>query len=732
MAGGGASLMDAPFRVSQSDLEHCDENANNWSGGHDAAESDHELASCERELALGFLDEEECSEEEDNFEPGPYTDPLGVASLPFRERLLRATPAASVAASIAWAARLSAVDTTSALAPDSEPEASPVGSRRHRKAVGLNINSGGQVFFGLLAPQGGGSAEEAVVIKFCDSRHMLQSEQMSAELAWHLGVSAPQSRLLLKVHDAAEWQELAASAAAFCPELTEVMSRKQSMLLLQFVPGASMEGETAAWEKARLSASARALGRLLVLDLLLGNTDRLPLRSLGWRGNPSNILWGAAEGAADMCARCVPIDAAVARRPPRTLVQSTDVRVAELLEVMLLDRKVAQQTLLEAVSDNAAAAAAVEADWAPSEAAWAEAGLDLLPTVGCVPGGKRPQSAVKGFHEGVKAALELVAREQGLLEMVADAISSWFGTFRVDMRQVSSGPNEKRLDHGATLELKKFDKEAAKNHKVRNRLSFWQFLLQDKSRKLSQAAQDWAARRNLPVSFSFKGFLGDSVINPVADAYELLVRVQQLVARGKVMGVAAAVTKPADLGPGPLLVGGATTLGYHLLKSLGVTCIVNCTMDLPPPPEEAGWENLQWHRLALKDVEEQDCAAAWEEGLTILDGVREAGGRALVHCHEGKSRSVSLCLAYFMTREKRTLAEGLAFVKSRRPQARPNAGFLKQLLQLELATLGSNSMGLEDLPKGKPKMRSCDICGQAVGLTEESLAKHKLMKHPSG
>ena len=51
------------------------------------------------------------------------------------------------------------------------------------------------------------------------------------------------------------------------------------------------------------------------------------------------------------------------------------------------------------------------------------------------------------------------------------------------MRQVSSGPNEKRLDHGATLELKKFDKEAAKNHKVRNRLSFWQFLLQDIPRK---------------------------------------------------------------------------------------------------------------------------------------------------------------------------------------------------------------------------------------------------------
>lgn len=35
------------------------------------------------------------------------------------------------------------------------------------------------------------------------------------------------------------------------------------------------------------------VGRLLLLDLLLGNADRLPLPELGWRGNPSNVLLGA-------------------------------------------------------------------------------------------------------------------------------------------------------------------------------------------------------------------------------------------------------------------------------------------------------------------------------------------------------------------------------------------------------------------------------------------------------
>jgi hypothetical protein len=56
-------------------------------------------------------------------------------------------------------------------------------------------------------------------------------------------------------------------------------------------------------------------------DLLLGNADRLPIQSLGWRGNPANTIW--THG------RCVPIDAAVARRPPKLLVRDMDQKATE-------------------------------------------------------------------------------------------------------------------------------------------------------------------------------------------------------------------------------------------------------------------------------------------------------------------------------------------------------------------------------------------------------------------
>ena len=189
---------------------------------------------------------------------------------------------------------------------------SPLSSRRrNRKGTCVEINSGGQVFFGLMTVPTPGP-EEAVVFKFCSSRHVLQSEQMAAELASHLGIPAPASRLLLRAHDLAEWTTLAAAAEPLCPILTGLLQDMPAMLILQYVHGASLKDESETFDE-RLVEASTSLGRLFVLDLLLGNPDRLPSQSLQWRGNPSNVIWSGTG--------CVPIDAVVARRPPRLLVQ---------------------------------------------------------------------------------------------------------------------------------------------------------------------------------------------------------------------------------------------------------------------------------------------------------------------------------------------------------------------------------------------------------------------------
>ena len=95
-----------------------------------------------------------------------------------------------------------------------------------------------------------------------------------------------------------------------------------------------------------------------------------------------------------------------------------------------------------------------------------------------------------------------------------------------------------------------------------------------------------------------------------------------------------------------------------------------------------------------------------EKALEFIGKAEASGGLCLVHCHEGKSRSVSVTLAYLMKQQKFSLAEALAYVKSKRPVARPNAGFLKQLLAFELKVLGSNSTLPEELLRGKPVLTS--------------------------
>ena len=64
-------------------------------------------------------------------------------------------------------------------------------------------------------------------------------------------------------------------------------------------------------EKVRLNGCL--LHRLLVLDMILGNQDRLGLEALGWRGNPHNMMF-ANRG--EFQNRTVAIDSLVQRRPP--------------------------------------------------------------------------------------------------------------------------------------------------------------------------------------------------------------------------------------------------------------------------------------------------------------------------------------------------------------------------------------------------------------------------------
>ena len=74
--------------------------------------------------------------------------------------------------------------------------------------------------------------------------------------------------------------------------------------------------------------------------------------------------------------------------------------------------------------------------------------------------------------------------------------------------------------------------------------------------------------------------------------------------------------------------------------------------------------------------------------------VRSAGGKTLVHCVSGVSRSASLCLAYLMKHERMPLGRAFAHLKSRRPSIRPNTGFFTQLIEFERRVFGAATVSM--------------------------------------
>lgn len=53
-------------------------------------------------------------------------------------------------------------------------------------------------------------------------------------------------------------------------------------------------------------------------------------------------------------------------------------------------------------------------------------------------------------------------------------------------------------------------------------------------------------------------------------------------------------------------------------------------------------------RCPIRDEEQVDIGAYFRKAYTFIEQAKTRGAAVLVHCHEGKSRSITLVLAYLM------------------------------------------------------------------------------------
>lgn len=158
------------------------------------------------------------------------------------------------------------------------------------------------------------------------------------------------------------------------------------------------------------------------------------------------------------------------------------------------------------------------------------------------------------------------------------------------------------------------------------------------------------------------------------------------------------VTDCNEVFPGIVLGNGATARNIALLKSLGVTHVLNCahgqSSSTHVDTSEALYQphGITFKGLPLDDSLTENISRCFDEAVLFIDGALHPQppsteqspppGKVFVHCREGVSRSATIVVAYLMIRWKLDVDAALKTVLSVRWIC-PNSNFQRQLVQLE-------------------------------------------------
>ncbi|XP_075691716.1 dual specificity protein phosphatase 18 [Rhinoderma darwinii] len=125
-----------------------------------------------------------------------------------------------------------------------------------------------------------------------------------------------------------------------------------------------------------------------------------------------------------------------------------------------------------------------------------------------------------------------------------------------------------------------------------------------------------------------------------------------------------------------------------LLSSHHITCVINISLEC----SACVIPDLEYLHFPVADLPETPLYDYFGTILHKIHEVEAAGGRTLIHCSAGISRSSTLCLAYLMKYHGLTLLAAHAHLKACRPIIRPNIGFWRQLIAYELYLFGKNTV----------------------------------------
>ncbi|KAJ3574685.1 hypothetical protein NP233_g1586 [Leucocoprinus birnbaumii] len=112
-------------------------------------------------------------------------------------------------------------------------------------------------------------------------------------------------------------------------------------------------------------------------------------------------------------------------------------------------------------------------------------------------------------------------------------------------------------------------------------------------------------------------------------------------------------------------------------KKLAITHLLSVCNECPL--SSSGPTGLAHLQITVEDTEYSDLLIHLPKTSRFIQEALQEGGRVLVHCVMGVSRSTTVVAAFLMKHRKMDARSALRYIKQRRPQVHPNYGFIKQL-----------------------------------------------------
>jgi atypical dual specificity phosphatase len=94
--------------------------------------------------------------------------------------------------------------------------------------------------------------------------------------------------------------------------------------------------------------------------------------------------------------------------------------------------------------------------------------------------------------------------------------------------------------------------------------------------------------------------------------------------------------------------GGLAARSIYTLQHLGITHVL-CLCANEIGQSDTQYPDLfEYQNFSITDDEDSNIESIFQEALDFIKHGEETGGKILVHCFEGRSRSATVVLAYLM------------------------------------------------------------------------------------